>query len=105
LGVEDPLQLADARTLRHAIKRRTESVGADQIEPVGLIDGVFDLLRRQLGREVDEDGDRITDRKSTYETGRAVVSPSVQADPVPLAEDRTRYRHIDRTAGLRPQPP
>ena len=55
-------------------------MGADQVEAVGLVDGVFDLVRRQLGREVDEDRDRVGDRDALDEAGDAEVGPSVQAD-------------------------
>src|ERR1700743_3736373 len=53
LRVEDPFQTTDAGTAQLPVERRTQSVGADQVETIGLVDGVFDLLRRQFGREVD----------------------------------------------------
>ena len=81
LRVEDPLQPTDARAARLLVERRAESVGADQVEAVGLVDGVFDLLRRQLGREVDEDRDGIGDRDAADEPRRSEVRPPVQADP------------------------
>jgi hypothetical protein len=73
LRVEDPLQATNAGTLRLSGERGTESVGADQVEPIGLIDSVFDLLRRQLGRKVDEDRHGIGDRDAFDESSYAVV--------------------------------
>jgi hypothetical protein len=73
LRVEDPLQATNAGTLRLFVERGAESVGADQVEAVRLVHSVFDLLRRQLGREVDEDRHGIGDRDAFDESSYAVV--------------------------------
>jgi hypothetical protein len=87
------------------VERRAEVGSADQVEPIRLVDGVFDLLRRQLRREVDEDRDGIGNGDATDEAGRADVGASVQTDPGSLMEDRTRHPHVNRTAALGPQSP
>lgn len=75
LRVEDRLQPTGAGAARLLIERRAESVGPDQVEPVGLVHGVFDFVRRQLGREVDEDGDRVGDGDAMDLSAATIPAP------------------------------
>jgi hypothetical protein len=105
LRVEDPLQPTDARTGRLILERRAEVGRADQVEAVGLVDGIFDVGRAQFHRQVDEDRDRIADRDATDEPRWPKVRAPVQADPPPPRERRAWDGDVDRPACLLPDAP
>jgi chaperonin GroES len=100
LRVEDPLQLTNARAAWLSVERRPKSLGADQIEAVGLVDGVFDVMHGQFGREIDEDRDGVGDRDAADHARRPELLPSVQTDAGATRAGPDRHRHVDHARDL-----
>ena len=76
----------------------------DQVEPIRLVDRVFHLVVGQAGREVDEDGHRVTDRDAV-EVPTAKLGSLVDRDPGSIAVDISRQGHVDRTVAPGTDPP
>jgi hypothetical protein len=105
LRVKDPFQPTDPGTLRLFVKRRTEPMGADQVEPVRLVDGIFDLVVGQASREVDQDRDRVSHRDALDDSRHPELGSAVQTDPGEAVQSGVRHRHLDRPRRLRHDPP
>lgn len=104
LRVQEPLQAADSRPLRLPVERPAKSMRPDQLEPIRLVDRVFQLVVGKAGRKVDEDRDRIADRDAVDIATPRTLAP-MDRNPRTLPEDLNRDRDIDGSIGPPADPP
>ena len=71
----------------------------DQIAMVGLVDRRFDLAVRQVGGEVDQGGDGVSDGNAINlpPPGRFVISAPVRADAGPIPGPARWNHHVGVT--------
>jgi hypothetical protein len=104
LRVEDPLEAAEPGAARLAIQRRPQPMRADQVEPVRLVDRVFDLVVGQARRQVDQDRDRIPDGDS-MNMALPLMSATMGIDPRSTPGSLAGNRYVNWAARPSANPP